>query len=133
MKEVDLDLLNAISEVSVIVESDIYAHLLQACANLKSLEKGRQIHSLIIRNGIFPNAFLGTRSGNMYAKCESLADARLSFDVMPERNLFSWNTMIGLCSKDGRYEEAIEIYGFNPDNFMIHINDTRPLYTIKCK
>ena len=81
LKEVDLDLLNVISEVSVIVEFDIYAHLLQACANLKAMEKGRQIQSLIIRNGIFPNDFLGTRHANMYAKCESLADARLSLEM----------------------------------------------------
>ena len=102
---------------------DIYAHLLQARANLKALEKGRKIHSLIIRNGIFPNAFLGTRHANMYAKCEILADAHLSFDVMPKINVFSSNTMIGVCANDGHYEEAIEIYqhmldlGFKPDHF----------------
>jgi pentatricopeptide repeat protein len=118
-----LDLLNAINEVGVIVESDIYAHLLQACANLKSLGVGRQIHSLIVKSGIYPNAFLGTRLVNMYAKCGSLADARLAFDVMPERNVFSWNTIIGVCARDGRYEAAIELYyqmldlGFEPDNF----------------
>ncbi|KAG6408286.1 hypothetical protein SASPL_131291 [Salvia splendens] len=69
--------------------------LLKACASLSVLNFGKVVHSEIIKSGIEINVMVGTSLVDMYAKCRDIASARQLFDEMPERNLISWNTMIG--------------------------------------
>ncbi|XP_057818358.1 putative pentatricopeptide repeat-containing protein At3g13770, mitochondrial [Cryptomeria japonica] len=119
-----LDLFGVINSMGVLVESNIYAHLLHACADMRALAEGRQIHAQMVVSGIKVNAFLGTKLLNMYAQCRRLVEAKLYFDIMPRRNVYSWNTIIGVYARDGFYEKAIELYnqmqvsGVQPDVFI---------------
>eukprot|EP01018_Ginkgo_biloba_P029187 Gb_18176 [translate_table: standard] len=123
-KEV-LDILHAVNQPGNSVDSDTYAHLLQACAAMKASVEGKQIHAHVLKSGIPQNVFLGTQLVNMYSKCGSLVDARIAFDNLLTPNVFSWNTMIGVYARDGHCEEALALYyqmqcaGVQPDNFTI--------------
>eukprot|EP01018_Ginkgo_biloba_P030411 Gb_26159 [translate_table: standard] len=105
------------------VYSDAYASILQACANVKALVEGKQIHSHILLGGFGQNAFLGTKLVSMYAICGSFVDARLLFDKIPKPNSFSWNEMIRGYVIHGFFSEALSFYyqmqraGMRPDNF----------------
>eukprot|EP01018_Ginkgo_biloba_P035921 Gb_12076 [translate_table: standard] len=108
------------------VDSDTYASLLQVCANMKTLEEGRQVHAqMLISSRMEQNVFLGTKLVNMYAKCGSLVEARLVFDKLPNPNVFSWTAMIGGYARYGHCEEALILYnrmqqaGVQPDKFII--------------
>lgn len=46
----------------------------------------------------------------MYGKCGALADARKLFDEMPDRNLFSWTSMISGYTQNHREDEAVGMY-----------------------
>eukprot|EP01018_Ginkgo_biloba_P007785 Gb_19828 [translate_table: standard] len=121
---VDAAQANSFSEVGSMsvapVDSNVYASLLQACTNIEAL---KQMHAHMLRSGTDQNVFLGTKLVTMYAKNGNLVDARLVFDHMPERNVFSWNTMIGGYARDGHCEETLRMYfemrraGIQPDNF----------------
>ncbi|KAJ7534255.1 hypothetical protein O6H91_13G086000 [Diphasiastrum complanatum] len=68
--------------------------LIEACTNLLSLEEGRHVHAQVIQSGWETDTSIENCLLDMYAKCESIEDARELFNNMSKRKLFSWNTMI---------------------------------------
>eukprot|EP01018_Ginkgo_biloba_P030474 Gb_39962 [translate_table: standard] len=114
-----------INQRGIPADPDTHAYLLQACANLKSLEDGKYVHTHILKSGFEQNAFVGAKLINMYVNCGSLLDARLVFEKMQEPNIFSWNWMIRGCIMHGKPEEALILCyymrraGIQPDNFAI--------------
>ncbi|GAB2275460.1 hypothetical protein Dimus_010218 [Dionaea muscipula] len=72
-----------------------YTQLLHSCNTHSLLHHGRQLHPLFLKKGILNSALtVGNRLLQMYVKCGSMVDARTLFDEMPQRNCFSWNTLI---------------------------------------
>lgn len=53
---------------------------------------------------------LADRLVKTYTQCSSLEDGRLSFDQISPKDSFSWNLMIGENIKQGRFDEALDIY-----------------------
>eukprot|EP01018_Ginkgo_biloba_P005621 Gb_23018 [translate_table: standard] len=107
--------LRVTSQQGICADSDTYARILEDCIRMKSLSEGKFVHAHIISSGFKPDVFLGNRFMDMYAKCESLADARQMFDKMPSRNLFSWNTMITGYVKCGSVEDARQLFDKMPE------------------
>ncbi|XP_057873560.2 pentatricopeptide repeat-containing protein At4g21065 [Cryptomeria japonica] len=74
--------------------------------------------SLFAKHTFFQNKLI-----NMYAKCDSLVDVRKVFEKMTERDVFSWNVMIGAYQKHERPHEALTIFhkmqqtSVHPDHF----------------
>eukprot|EP00253_Pinus_taeda_P001269 PITA_01269 len=107
------------------VNSDIVVLLLKACADMKLLSEGKQIHAKILKVGIGCNIFMYNKLIIMYTKCASLEDARHVFDKMYERNAVSWSSVIGGYVTQGQYEEALALFykmredrGIKADNFV---------------
>ncbi|KAL0742978.1 hypothetical protein Bca4012_084491 [Brassica carinata] len=69
--------------------------LLKACACVPSLVLGKLLHSESIKFGIHSDIMARTSLINMYSKCGRIVSARKLFDEMPERNVATWNAMIG--------------------------------------
>ncbi|MCO5580091.1 hypothetical protein L7F22_033957 [Adiantum nelumboides] len=90
--------------------SSDYVCLLQACVRLRALAKGKEVHAHIVNTGFKPTIFLWTAVMNMYVQCKSLTDARQVFDIMPERDLFTWNTMIAAYAKQGQPRLAFQLF-----------------------
>ncbi|KAK8965979.1 Pentatricopeptide repeat-containing protein [Platanthera guangdongensis] len=96
--------------------------VLKACADLRDLGLGKQLHQLI--NSSRPNwdLFVHNALLAMYAKCGSVDAAREVFDEMPERDVVSWNSMVQGYTSDGRWEETSELlermhrHGFDPNS-----------------
>lgn len=90
-----------------------------ACANCVGF--GRQIHLFVIKTGFEGNVFAGSALLDMYAKCKRIDDAYLIFELMPRRNLVSWNAMItgyaqvGDCSGAFCHLNRMEVEGVWPD------------------
>ncbi|XP_074329520.1 pentatricopeptide repeat-containing protein At4g32450, mitochondrial-like [Apium graveolens] len=103
------------------VGMDQYYMLMKACRDAQALEEAKHVHDLFIRRN-FPYE---VRSFNnileMYCMCGSMDDAYAVFNKMPQRNLTSWDTMILWFAKNGRGEEAIDLFtrfkelGLRPD------------------
>lgn len=96
--------------------------LLKACTKQKDLHKGSLIHASIVRKGsVQMDVFVGSALVNMYAKCGALIQAQEVFDMLPARNLISWNALITGYAQHGCGKEAISCFeqmqnnGLSPD------------------
>ncbi|KAK0595307.1 hypothetical protein LWI29_005454 [Acer saccharum] len=61
-------------------------------------------------SGFKPGVVISNRLLDMYAKCECLSDAQKLFDVMNEKDLCSYNTMISGYVKVGFLERARKLF-----------------------
>ncbi|AES77130.1 PPR containing plant-like protein [Medicago truncatula] len=78
-----------------------FLSLLKLCEDLKSLELGKRVHEFLRRSKFGGNVELCNRLIGLYVKCGSVKDARKVFDKMPDRNVGSWNLMIGGYNVNG--------------------------------
>eukprot|EP01018_Ginkgo_biloba_P013180 Gb_21047 [translate_table: standard] len=98
-----------------------FASVLPACANLRALEQGMEIHEEIIRCGFQSDIFVESALVDMYAKCGSVEKARNVFEKMQNRNAISWTSMIAGYVQNGRGVEALNLFqhmqlaGVKPD------------------
>ncbi|KAK6929951.1 Pentatricopeptide repeat, partial [Dillenia turbinata] len=94
-----------------IVPSDfMVSSALSACAGLSGLELGRSVHALAVKGCIEGNIFVASSLVDMYGKSGSIEDAERAFDEMPERNLVSWNAMIGGYAHQGYADMALSLF-----------------------
>ncbi|XP_057844763.2 pentatricopeptide repeat-containing protein At1g11290, chloroplastic [Cryptomeria japonica] len=84
--------------------------VLAACADLGDMQRGRWMHSSIIKSGLELYVSIGNSLIVMYAKSGSVCTARLVFDLMPKRELVSWNAMIAGYSQNGLANEALDLF-----------------------
>ncbi|GAY59673.1 hypothetical protein CUMW_196320, partial [Citrus unshiu] len=80
------------------IRPSTYAGLISACSSLRSLQLGRKVHDHILSSNCQPDVVLHNHILNMYGKCGSLEDARMVFDEMPQRNVFTFGSIIKACS-----------------------------------
>ncbi|KAL6619519.1 hypothetical protein ACP70R_031800 [Stipagrostis hirtigluma subsp. patula] len=92
--------------------SDIISivNILPACASLKALPQTKEIHGYAIRNGTFPDAFVGNALIDAYAKCGTMEDAVKVFNMMEFKDEVSWNAMVTGYSQSGNFEAAFELF-----------------------
>lgn len=101
------------------------ATVISACAVQGALQHGKEIHGYLLKRGFECDIFVGSALVDMYAKCGCVNDARDVFDKMPERNVISWNGMIGGYTQNGYANEAVEIFrqmrlaGIKPNSIAI--------------
>ncbi|XP_050370341.1 putative pentatricopeptide repeat-containing protein At5g08490 [Argentina anserina] len=77
--------------------------ILPACAQLKLLQVGREIHGYILRRPmLYESTTVGNAMLSLYVKCDKVEDAVRTFLMMSRRDLISWNTMLvafsGICN-----------------------------------
>jgi pentatricopeptide repeat protein len=95
--------------------------VLNACASVVALKKGRDAHEQIIQRGWGSDVFLMSSLVDMYAKCGSMEDASRVFKKMPSLDVVPWNTMICGHVKCGEGQKALELFqemrkeGVQPD------------------
>ncbi|GMN60448.1 hypothetical protein TIFTF001_029540 [Ficus carica] len=102
-----------------------FTSVLSACACLTFLDLGRQLHSVIIKNKLAMNLFVGNALMDMYAKSGALMDARKQFERIRNRDNVSWNAIIVGYVQEGDEAEAFNIFrrmtshGFMPDEVSL--------------
>lgn len=100
-----------------------FGTVIGACAGLLDIEKGREVHVNIVKEGYQSDVNVGNALVDMYSRCGSLSDAHRVFDGMPKRDAVSWNVMIGGYAEHGNGKEAFEVFqqmqsaGIKPDEF----------------
>ncbi|KAI5062783.1 hypothetical protein GOP47_0023322 [Adiantum capillus-veneris] len=99
-----------------------FSCVLYACASIKDIEKGKEIHEEISREGLLEkDNVLAAALLDVYAKCGAFSLARQVFDQLPVRDVVSWNVLLAGYCEHGRSEEALECFdqmnheGVSPD------------------
>ncbi|XP_010255010.2 PREDICTED: pentatricopeptide repeat-containing protein At2g22410, mitochondrial-like [Nelumbo nucifera] len=97
--------------------------ILAACSQIGDLITGKETHIYISNSSITPSIALCNSLIDMYAKCGPVDTALDLFNQMPEKNLVSWNVMIGGLAMHGRGLDAVKLFekmlknGVAPDGF----------------
>lgn len=87
-----------------------FANVLGALAGDGAVEKGIQVHTMVIKNGFELTTFVGNSLINMYSKSGKIRDARAVFDGMENRDAVSWNGMIAGLVTNGLDLEALNLF-----------------------
>lgn len=92
------------------VSSDTYDALVGACIALRSIQGVKRVFGHILNAEVDLDLYMRNRVLLMHVKCGMMIDARQLFDDMPERNLVSWNTMIGGLVDTGDYLDVFRLF-----------------------
>ncbi|KAL9242721.1 hypothetical protein vseg_016695 [Gypsophila vaccaria] len=85
--------------------------VLTACGYLGKLDHGKWVHTYIDnKRRMKPDVLLSTALLNMYTKCGDMDMARNIFDIMPEKSVVSWNSMISSYGSHGLVDDALELF-----------------------
>ncbi|KAJ7542948.1 hypothetical protein O6H91_01G084700 [Diphasiastrum complanatum] len=93
------------------VQPDVvtYVVLLKACARIADLEKGKQLHSHIIKSDFESDMMVCSALVDMYAKCGCIENARQVFNNIHNRDVVSWTAMIAGYAQQGLGKEALTL------------------------
>ncbi|KAH7445772.1 hypothetical protein KP509_01G023600 [Ceratopteris richardii] len=111
---------------SISPDAITYSCILKACANLKAVDIGCQIHEQIQKDGLLgSNIILANALVDMYVKCGALVKAQEVFDELPVRSVISYTTVIAGYAQHGHCKEALSCFerleheDIFPDAFML--------------
>ncbi|KAH7426129.1 hypothetical protein KP509_11G086200 [Ceratopteris richardii] len=84
--------------------------VLSACVNKVTLMQAKRAHIMLIHSEDELDVIAGTALVNMYGKCGYLEGAQQVFEGMPNKNIISWNAMIGACAQHGCKSRSLHIF-----------------------
>ncbi|KAI3499396.1 hypothetical protein L1887_35195 [Cichorium endivia] len=112
--------LNTLKDNPLIVPDKFtFTFLITSCTHQNSEIHGMIVHGVVIKNGHVSNLYIGNSLINLYAVFCKLHDARKVFDEMPERDVFSWTSLLGGHVKQGEITIASEIFTTMPVRNMV--------------
>ncbi|XP_011624817.1 pentatricopeptide repeat-containing protein At2g39620 [Amborella trichopoda] len=94
-------------------------NIIPAYAQLAALNEGKTIHSYIVKTGFFSSIIVINSLIDMYSKCGHLGMAREIFDLMPHRDMVSWNAMLSGYAIHGHGQDAIFLFSQMRENSVL--------------
>ena len=71
------------------------------------VENGRDVHNMVVKQGLERERFIGNALVDMYIKCGLPSEARRTLDKLPSRDVISWTALIAGYVDNGFSEEAL--------------------------
>lgn len=100
-----------------------FTFLLRGFEYLEEIKDGMVLHGEIVKLGFGSSVFVQNTLLDFYAKCGgNLGHAFRVFEEMPERDVVSWNSMIGACLANGKVESAIQVFDSMPERNIVTWN-----------
>ncbi|KAK1263280.1 Pentatricopeptide repeat-containing protein [Acorus gramineus] len=84
--------------------------VLSAVSALDFIMEGKQIHCLVMKNGISSFVSISNSIVTMYAKCECVQEAARMFEFSDARNSITWSAMITGLAQNGDSYEALKLF-----------------------
>ncbi|GFZ11186.1 pentatricopeptide repeat (PPR-like) superfamily protein [Actinidia rufa] len=95
-------------------DQSIFVVAISAVTGLNDFELIGNLRTLVMKTGHERDVVVGTAILNVYARSGCLNDAVQFFELMPERNEYSWTSMIATFSQCERFNDAIALYNRVP-------------------
>ncbi|KAI3772124.1 hypothetical protein L6452_03299 [Arctium lappa] len=74
------------------------------------LHNGKAVHGLVTKMGYFSGIAVCNALIDMYGKCKSFLDALDIFEVMAIKDIYSWNSVIGVHQQSGDHEGTLKLF-----------------------
>ncbi|KAI7742026.1 hypothetical protein M8C21_029286 [Ambrosia artemisiifolia] len=91
------------------IDTATVVSVLPACALLKRLDVGKEVHDLVKSNGLDENLFVRNALVDMYVKCGQMDDARVIFDGTSKRDVVTWTSMVNGYIVNNDVKSAISL------------------------
>lgn len=109
-------------DVDIRPDNFTFVSIVKACTSIAAVEQGKEIHSLVIENGLGSDVYIGSALIDMYCKWHSLEDGCRVFKTLPQLNIVTWNAMLSGYAQHRTFKEALMLFelikskGFTPDS-----------------
>ncbi|KAL8228076.1 hypothetical protein R6Q57_015660 [Mikania cordata] len=96
-----------------------------ACANTGVVTLGQMVHAYAVKGEFDKKMKVSNTLLDMYSKCGDMDSALKVFKNMNERSVVSWTSMIAGYARDGKCDDAINLFlemkreGVKPDMFTV--------------
>uniref|UniRef100_A0ACD5X4C1 Uncharacterized protein n=1 Tax=Avena sativa TaxID=4498 RepID=A0ACD5X4C1_AVESA len=97
-------------KAAIVPNSFTFGSIVSSCASMNDLGSGRQCHALAVKRGLELFPTVSSSFLDMYSKCAEMDDAIRIFDIMPQRDIVSWNAMICGLAQNGQSARSLELY-----------------------
>jgi pentatricopeptide repeat protein len=119
--------LDSMQELQIFVEEDAYVALLRLCEWKRAYDEGAKIYSYVSNSMTRLSVRLGNALLSMFVRFRDLGNAWYVFGKMEERDVFSWNVLVGGYAKGGFFDEALDLY-----HRMLWVGIKPDVYTFPC-
>ncbi|KAF8028263.1 hypothetical protein BT93_E1002 [Corymbia citriodora subsp. variegata] len=85
--------------------------LLKACALLRALDEGMQIHGQIVKLGLHDDLYVQNSLINLYGKCKKIELSYAVFKNMDQKSVSSWSAIIVANASLGLWNECLMLFG----------------------
>ncbi|GAB4858432.1 hypothetical protein Ancab_009906 [Ancistrocladus abbreviatus] len=87
-----------------------FASVLKACANVSDPCVGEQVYGQAVKLGLSSDNYVGNSLVSMYTQSGKMEEARRAFDVLFEKNLVSYNTIVDGYAKSLNADMAFQLF-----------------------
>lgn len=94
----------------VLANKYTYVGILRCCTSLMDLRFGCQVHACVLKSGFQGDYDVSKMLLDMYVQAGCFTNARLVFDRLKERDVFSWTVVMSTYAKTDEGEKAIECF-----------------------
>ncbi|KAE9608501.1 hypothetical protein Lal_00020839 [Lupinus albus] len=138
MNQESLFLFSSMNESGFMPDEYSLGSVLRACAHLRALFAGQQVHAYVMKCGFELNLVVTCSLAHMYMKAGRLNDGETVIKLMPNGNVVAWNTLMAGKAQNQNFEGVLDQYsvmkmaGFRPDRitFVIVISSCSELATL---
>ncbi|XP_028756568.1 pentatricopeptide repeat-containing protein At1g06140, mitochondrial-like [Neltuma alba] len=92
------------------LDSVVFLNLASGCIQVGNLQLASSVHSLILKSGCDEEESIENALVSMYAKCRDLSSARRIFDLVNEKGILLWTSMITGYASSGHPMESLELF-----------------------
>ncbi|CAN7076685.1 unnamed protein product [Brassica oleracea var. botrytis] len=91
-------------------DKDCFSLLFESCANLKSLEHSKKVHTHFLRSKFTSDPKLNNVVIRMFGECTSVTDSKRVFDHMADKDMDSWHLMMRVYTDNGMGDDALHLF-----------------------
>ncbi|KAK4716650.1 hypothetical protein R3W88_014988 [Solanum pinnatisectum] len=102
-----LDLFSEIAGERLMPNAFTLSIILSVCASISALQQGKEIHTYILKSGFISEISLGNALITLYAKCGLLHWSLMVFQIMTQKDIVSWNSIIIVYAQHGKGKETV--------------------------
>ncbi|KDP31224.1 hypothetical protein JCGZ_11600 [Jatropha curcas] len=96
--------------------------VIKACFSLLAVDVGKQVHALVLNNGIHCNVYFQTAMMDFYSKVGELGSARKIFDGMSVKDPIAYNCLISGYSRAGDIVAARQLFDSMTERSIVSWN-----------